>query len=87
MLASAMPSRDKIGRSQGKMENEELIMNNDFLVQSTIGTALFVQWCRANGIGSRVHAPKGQKANSPGQRPGNVYDVNCALKGQKHYNP
>ena len=31
------------------------------------------------------HAPKGQRAHSPGQRPGLVDRRKCALKGQKHW--
>ena len=31
------------------------------------------------------HAPKGQRAHSPGHRPGYDEAMKCALKGQKHY--
>ena len=30
------------------------------------------------------HAPKGQRAHSPGHRPGYNEAMECALKGQKH---
>ena len=30
------------------------------------------------------HAPKGQRAHSPGHRPGYDEAMKCALKGQKH---
>ena len=31
------------------------------------------------------HAPQGQRAHSPGHRPGYDEAMKCALKGQKHY--